>query len=55
MLTIAHRLNTVMDADRILVMEDGKVVENDEPDALLERDNSILTSFVNQTGKSSAR
>ena len=25
MLTIAHRLNTILDSDRVLVMDDGKV------------------------------
>ncbi|CAM9386646.1 unnamed protein product, partial [Laminaria digitata] len=35
-LTIAHRLNTIMDSDRILVMEDGRVAELDSPAALLE-------------------
>ena len=25
LLTIAHRLNTVLDSDRILLLEDGKV------------------------------
>ena len=37
MLTIAHRLNTIMDSDRVVVLEDGRVIENDEPEALLQK------------------
>ncbi|OIK04140.1 NHLP bacteriocin export ABC transporter permease/ATPase subunit [Streptomyces monashensis] len=32
---IAHRLSTVLDADRVIVMEDGKVVQQGSPAALL--------------------
>lgn len=35
-ITIAHRLHTILDYDRIIVMDNGKVVEQGEPDALLQ-------------------
>ncbi|MGW2714583.1 NHLP bacteriocin export ABC transporter permease/ATPase subunit [Streptomyces sp. NPDC001356] len=34
-IVIAHRLSTVMDADRVIVMEDGKVVQQGTPAELL--------------------
>ena len=34
-LTVAHRLNTIMDSTHILVMSDGKAIEFDTPSALL--------------------
>lgn len=50
-LTIAHRLNTVMDSDKILVMDAGTVVEFDHPHVLLQNRNGFLFSMVQQTGK----
>ncbi|KAK7108692.1 hypothetical protein V1264_016377 [Littorina saxatilis] len=43
-LTIAHRLNTVMDYDRILVLDKGEVAAFDSPSNLLrDRDNIFFT------------
>jgi ABC-type multidrug transport system fused ATPase/permease subunit len=36
-LTVAHRLNTIMDSTHILVMSDGRAVEFDTPVALLSK------------------
>jgi ATP-binding cassette subfamily C (CFTR/MRP) protein 1 len=36
-ITVAHRINTIMDSDFILVMDDGKAVEFDSPQKLLKR------------------
>lgn len=54
-LTIAHRLNTIMDSDRVLVMEQGRVVEFDHPHALLGDDNGYFSKMVDETGKEMSR
>nr|QST14989.1 ABCC5 protein [Diaphanosoma celebensis] len=45
-LTIAHRLNTVMQCDRILVLQDGKVVEFDKPGVLLANSRSAFSAMM---------
>ena len=50
--TIAHRLQTVMDSNRILVLDDGKVMEFDSPRKLLKNSDGYLFQLVNQTGPS---
>lgn len=49
-ITIAHRLDTVMDSDRILVLEDGQVREFDTPQKLLEDETSVFSHFCKQGG-----
>uniref|UniRef100_A0A4W6DUG8 ATP-binding cassette sub-family C member 10 n=1 Tax=Lates calcarifer TaxID=8187 RepID=A0A4W6DUG8_LATCA len=50
-LTIAHRINTIMDCDRVLVMQGGKVVEFDTPAALCQSDHSIFQRLVGGRGE----
>ncbi|XP_072237119.1 ATP-binding cassette sub-family C member 12 isoform X2 [Leuresthes tenuis] len=45
-LTIAHRINTVMHADRILVMDKGEAAELDPPDVLKQRPDSLFSSLL---------
>lgn len=52
-LTIAHRLVTVIDADRVLVMDAGQAVEFDTPYELLQTEQGpkIFQSMVRENGK----
>ncbi|GMM34012.1 ATP-binding cassette glutathione S-conjugate transporter [Saccharomycopsis crataegensis] len=49
-LTIAHRINTIMDSDRILVLEKGEVAEFDKPEVLLQNHDSIFYSLAKRGG-----
>lgn len=49
-LTIAHRLNTIMDSDRVIVLDQGKIAEFDSPKALLDDKNSIFYSMAKNAG-----
>uniref|UniRef100_A0A667XVA7 ATP-binding cassette, sub-family C (CFTR/MRP), member 8 n=1 Tax=Myripristis murdjan TaxID=586833 RepID=A0A667XVA7_9TELE len=44
--TIAHRVHTILNADLVIVMKRGVILEYDRPQALLERDDSVFASFV---------
>ncbi|KAF6761448.1 metal resistance protein YCF1 [Ephemerocybe angulata] len=49
-LTIAHRLNTIIDSDRVIVMDSGKVVEYDAPTNLLNQSTSQFYSLAKEAG-----
>ncbi|XP_033648066.1 ATP-binding cassette sub-family C member 9-like [Asterias rubens] len=45
-LTIAHRIGTILNSDKILVLDDGKVAEYGAPNELIEKEDGIFASFV---------
>ncbi|XP_023313499.1 multidrug resistance-associated protein 4-like [Trichogramma pretiosum] len=49
-LTVAHRLNTIMDSNKVLVMDKGRLVEFDHPHILLQDKFGEFTSLVKETG-----
>nr|XP_006823843.1 PREDICTED: multidrug resistance-associated protein 5-like [Saccoglossus kowalevskii] len=51
MLIIAHRLNTVLKCDKIMVMDKGMVVEFDTPSSLLQDPDSRFTSMMEAAEK----
>ncbi|ORX41111.1 hypothetical protein BD324DRAFT_613230 [Kockovaella imperatae] len=51
LLTIAHRLSSVIDYDRLLVLSDGKVAEFDTPINLLRKEESLFKSLCENSGK----
>ncbi len=50
-LVIAHRLSTIMAADQILVMEDGRIVEQGKHDMLLQQDGTYTRLYEAQFKK----
>ncbi|KAI8357575.1 hypothetical protein B0O80DRAFT_291714 [Mortierella sp. GBAus27b] len=50
-LTIAHRIKTIMDSDKILVLEKGRVEEYESPRTLLQRPESLFYKLAEQAGE----
>ncbi|KAF7977572.1 hypothetical protein HWV62_3150, partial [Athelia sp. TMB] len=49
LITVAHRLQTIMDADRIMVLDAGRIAEFDSPAELLKNEKGRLRSLVNES------
>lgn len=49
-ITIAHRLNTVIFCDRIMVLDQGRIVEFDAPGVLLENPDSQFRGMAHLSG-----
>ena len=47
-LTIAHRINTIMDSDKVVVMSDGIVEELNTPENLLNNEHSLFYSLAKE-------
>uniref|UniRef100_A0A8C5MSQ0 ATP binding cassette subfamily C member 8 n=1 Tax=Leptobrachium leishanense TaxID=445787 RepID=A0A8C5MSQ0_9ANUR len=44
--TIAHRVHTILNADMVIVMKRGAIMEYDKPEVLLEQEDSMFASYV---------
>ncbi|KAH1469916.1 hypothetical protein KXV58_001812 [Aspergillus fumigatus] len=49
-IAIAHRLRTIMDYDRVLVMAEGEIIENDSPANLIKKQ-GVFWSMLQNTGE----
>jgi ATP-binding cassette subfamily C (CFTR/MRP) protein 1 len=49
-LTVAHRLKTILECDRIAVLSDGKLKEVGPPAELLQQPDSSLRSMAQDAG-----
>ena len=54
-LTIAHRLNTIMDSSKILVIDAGEIKEFDTPIRLLQDETSLFASMVDAYGEEQSK
>lgn len=50
-ITIAHRIRTIADFDKVLVMDAGRVVEFDKPLTLMRKENGVFRSLCEQTSE----
>jgi len=51
MITIAHRLNTIITSDKVMVLSFGRILEFDSPQALMRNANSEFSSLLKEIEK----
>lgn len=49
-LTIAHRIQSIIDSDRVLVMDGGRIIEFDTPYNLLQKSDGVFNDMVKAIG-----
>jgi ABC-type multidrug transport system fused ATPase/permease subunit len=50
-ITIAHRLNTILKSDKVLVLDMGKRIEYDDPNVLRNDPNSSFAALLKEIKK----
>jgi len=50
LITVAHRLQTIIDADKVMVLDAGRIVEFDKPSELLKIESGMFRSLVDRSG-----
>lgn len=51
-LTVAHRLDSIIDSDLVIVVDEGRVVEYGKPNFLLEQKNGSFFAIAKKNGES---
>lgn len=51
MLTIAHRLNTIINSDKVLVLSFGRIKEYDSPQNLMQNPDSEFSQLLKEIKK----
>lgn len=46
-ITIAHRVHTILDSDRVMVLDNGEIAEFDSPSRLLSKSGSLFSELMN--------
>jgi ATP-binding cassette subfamily C (CFTR/MRP) protein 4 len=53
-LTIAHRLHTIMDSDKVLVLDEGRIIEFGHPYELIQNSRGAFRQMLDKTGLSTS-